>query len=253
MLAEVGRIRRAGRRLGLALVVCVAVVVEVLIVTDFRRFASNQPLLPGIAWATVDSTRTPAVGSPFVVLASVYRTSEGIRVAGRQEDLLYDQHGDLSLGISWDEIGSIEAGRGGFGFQELGLIRPCVQMRRMDFTVYDQTSGSLGGVSEQEIRKAFYEWFVAREEFREWPSALSYAANIRDGVTVERRVLWHWVLHDAIVFPIVLWAMATIVSTPLRTLSRARRIRRGHCPRCSYELLAQFSDGCPECGWGRER
>lgn len=29
------------------------------------------------------------------------------------------------------------------------------------------------------------------------------------------------------------------------------RMRRGHCPRCSYDLLHRLDATCPECGWNR--
>lgn len=35
-------------------------------------------------------------------------------------------------------------------------------------------------------------------------------------------------------------------------LKRARRRRRGRCPKCNYDLRGDFDPGCPECGWGRE-
>lgn len=36
-----------------------------------------------------------------------------------------------------------------------------------------------------------------------------------------------------------------------RACWRTRRMQRGRCPRCSYDLRRDFSCGCPECGWGR--
>lgn len=34
---------------------------------------------------------------------------------------------------------------------------------------------------------------------------------------------------------------------------KARRVARGHCPKCGYDLRgnAKNEPGCPECGWGR--
>ena len=31
-----------------------------------------------------------------------------------------------------------------------------------------------------------------------------------------------------------------------------RRMRRGYCPNCGYNLRKDFDTGCPECGWNRE-
>ena len=36
-----------------------------------------------------------------------------------------------------------------------------------------------------------------------------------------------------------------------RTLVTRRRLLRGLCPACRYNLLGDFSSGCPECGWNR--
>lgn len=36
-----------------------------------------------------------------------------------------------------------------------------------------------------------------------------------------------------------------------RQIRHARRMRRGRCPWCGYELHHDFRDGCPECGWRR--
>ena len=39
---------------------------------------------------------------------------------------------------------------------------------------------------------------------------------------------------------------------PAKMRARVRRLR-GRCPACGYDLLGVWVDGCPECGWGRER
>ena len=36
-----------------------------------------------------------------------------------------------------------------------------------------------------------------------------------------------------------------------RQRHRWRRMRRGHCPRCNYDLRGRIGYGCPECGWRR--
>ncbi len=36
-----------------------------------------------------------------------------------------------------------------------------------------------------------------------------------------------------------------------RVTKRLLRRRRGHCVACGYDLRSDFSQGCPECGWGR--
>jgi hypothetical protein len=44
-----------------------------------------------------------------------------------------------------------------------------------------------------------------------------------------------------VTLPLVLWRYRFIL--PFRM--------RGHCPKCAYDLRG-VTDGCPECGWGRE-
>ena len=34
-------------------------------------------------------------------------------------------------------------------------------------------------------------------------------------------------------------------------MRRRRRIRRGRCPECAYDLKGDLGGGCPECGWQR--
>lgn len=38
----------------------------------------------------------------------------------------------------------------------------------------------------------------------------------------------------------------------IRQFKHARRMRRGRCPFCAYELHHDFRDGCSECGWRRD-
>lgn len=35
-------------------------------------------------------------------------------------------------------------------------------------------------------------------------------------------------------------------------LQHKRRRSQGLCPLCAYDLQGEFTNGCPECGWGRE-
>ncbi|MCC7387301.1 MAG: hypothetical protein IT431_00890 [Phycisphaerales bacterium] len=49
-------------------------------------------------------------------------------------------------------------------------------------------------------------------------------------------------------FYALLWYLAL---ASVRTVSHNHRYRRGLCPICRYDLRADYSQGCSECGWGR--
>lgn len=55
-------------------------------------------------------------------------------------------------------------------------------------------------------------------------------------------LFWSSTVHAAT------WALILIA---FPTLRRHLRLGRGHCPRCNYNLVANFLSGCPECGWNR--
>ncbi len=47
------------------------------------------------------------------------------------------------------------------------------------------------------------------------------------------------------------WGMGLLAFDAWRAWRTHRRRVRGHCPACGYDLLRDFSKGCPECGWKR--
>ena len=49
---------------------------------------------------------------------------------------------------------------------------------------------------------------------------------------------------------LVMFHRLSVVFQRLRYRTSHRR-NRGHCPKCNYDLLADFTTGCPECGWNR--
>jgi hypothetical protein len=49
-----------------------------------------------------------------------------------------------------------------------------------------------------------------------------------------------------VVAPVFLVSAAAIVLLPARRLNR---LRKGHCPRCDYDLRFDASRPCSECGW----
>ncbi|MFN0010868.1 MAG: hypothetical protein ACKVS8_04405 [Phycisphaerales bacterium] len=47
------------------------------------------------------------------------------------------------------------------------------------------------------------------------------------------------------------WGIGLVAFHAWRRMRTRRRHKLGHCPACGYDLLRDFSKGCPECGWNR--
>jgi len=59
--------------------------------------------------------------------------------------------------------------------------------------------------------------------------------------------VWRGLLVDTALFSGI-WAVFLMLTPAER---RRRRLARGLCPRCGYDLCGSIDGGCPECGWGR--
>jgi hypothetical protein len=79
-------------------------------------------------------------------------------------------------------------------------------------------------------------------------TALRINLGADDGVTLPIRPTWGFAANTAI-FAIAWWVLLYAPGTVLRSFRR----RSGRCPQCGYDLHGNESDGCPECGWRRER
>lgn len=62
--------------------------------------------------------------------------------------------------------------------------------------------------------------------------------------------IWIGLLIDTLVFAVGWICVFAVVLSP-RTTLRARRISRGLCLICGYDIRGDSVHGCPECGWGR--
>lgn len=76
-------------------------------------------------------------------------------------------------------------------------------------------------------------------------SKIKVSSPLSKSVYLPYRPIWSGLMVNTI-----FWAMvvATVHSIK-RAYRHARRMRKGRCPMCSYELGFTFKDGCPECGW----
>jgi hypothetical protein len=59
--------------------------------------------------------------------------------------------------------------------------------------------------------------------------------------------MWPGLIANSLIFTAALYLVSFV---PALVLSRFRN-KRGHCPRCNYNLVGQLAPGCPECGWNR--
>lgn len=62
------------------------------------------------------------------------------------------------------------------------------------------------------------------------------------------RPIWPGFVADVLFWAVTLWA---VVVGPFQMRQLLRK-RRGRCPQCGYDLRGDLSQGCPECGWGRQ-
>jgi len=59
--------------------------------------------------------------------------------------------------------------------------------------------------------------------------------------------IWSGLVINTLIYAVLLWALLALFSS----FRHARRMLRGTCPFCTYELHYDFTQGCPECGWRR--
>ena len=59
-------------------------------------------------------------------------------------------------------------------------------------------------------------------------------------------------IWPGLIFNTVFYALLAFITHRLfRTIREHRRFTKGNCPKCKYDLNANFAPGCPECGWRR--
>jgi hypothetical protein len=113
------------------------------------------------------------------------------------------------------------------------------------------------------------EWTIAIEDGRGWPSIAlcsetnmvmlpsgGHSGTVQFGIATRRtgdprlyrvmplRPIWAGFAINTIFYAAILWGMFAL---PL-ALRRRRRVKRGLCPACGYDLRGSASQNCPECG-----
>lgn len=77
------------------------------------------------------------------------------------------------------------------------------------------------------------------------PSVLQFGTGADSRLPL--RPIWPGLLANTLFYALLWW----LAFASLRMVRHNRRYRRGLCPLCRYDLLADYSKGCSECGWNR--
>ena len=114
-------------------------------------------------------------------------------------------------------------------------------------------SGRVAGpkIEYTETFASRYSW-VARTPFalRQPPGVFLLFDRLRGAVPYRPMVVG--LVIDTVFWAIVLWPLSLVLRHVLPGTRRKRRIKRGLCPACGYDLSGCVQPGCPECGLRRE-
>jgi hypothetical protein len=92
-------------------------------------------------------------------------------------------------------------------------------------------------------------------DVREAWLAQDFVLSHRAGAFNHTHPLFLGYVHDAFAALFALLLLGGLIGwlldplAPLRSIRRGRRLGRGECPSCGYDLRGQPSKGCSECGW----
>ncbi len=86
-----------------------------------------------------------------------------------------------------------------------------------------------------------------------WTPRMQFAWtwSFTPGFSEETVWLDYWVGYPPYALPLALLCALAIASLPLFREGSLHRMKRGVCPKCSYDLRNETKDGGPECGWNR--
>lgn len=65
--------------------------------------------------------------------------------------------------------------------------------------------------------------------------------------------IWSGIVINAMTHAAAWCGLFAGVAWVMPAARRARRMKRGACPECAYDLRGDFAAGCLECGWKRAR
>lgn len=184
--------------------------------------------------------------------AYFYQTPEGVQIVSEYEedrDALQERYSPFPP-TEWEHLATAHAFPPYFHPDGHGLITPTTLQRRYWLLVVSPDRDEQ--LTDPKWREMYCDWLATGVAWRS-PYLEEYVAGMRKGDHVETSYWWLMWVHD-IGFLVLAVASVGVLFGGIVTHTKrdARRIRRGHCPHCDYDLLANFTGGCPECGWGRE-
>ncbi len=184
--------------------------------------------------------------------AYFYQTPEGIRIVselGHDRDAIEKQFNPFPP-PDWQPLATAYPFPPYFHADGYGLITPARRHREYRLIVMSPDGNEL--LTEPKWREMFCDWLATGVAWKS-PYLDEYVAGMRKSDHLETSGSALLMLHDfAFLTSALISAGAILIGATTRASRSARRINRGHCPRCSYDLLADFSRGCPECGWGKQ-
>ncbi len=101
-------------------------------------------------------------------------------------------------------------------------------------------SGSRG--SGLEVSPSPYPWQITPPKPRDWTKP--YAKS------VPMQPIWRGFAVNTLLYAF-LFALFAFGPSLFRARRHSRNRNRGRCPKCGYDLLGNFADGCPASGWGK--
>jgi hypothetical protein len=85
------------------------------------------------------------------------------------------------------------------------------------------------------------------------PFAAATPAANHVPIPVPLRPIWIGLVGDSLIFALIWFTAWTLLTMPRRFFREVARVRSGACIQCGYDLGYDFIQGCPECGWRRDR
>ena len=92
-------------------------------------------------------------------------------------------------------------------------------------------------------------------EAREGLTAVSAinTPGLSDPVPIPLRPIWTGIVINTLLYATIWYALWLTLTLPRKFFKEVSRLRDGRCIGCGYDLGYDFVQGCPECGWRRDR